>query len=108
MPIPPALSCPRRWVAFGLFASLLHFQGLPAAAQEEKNPSALFRGHVGAPIPNASLPRHIPAPQGVLTLFADYPAAGQLGIPLYLVNRTSSAVSFPAQDGDIYLKLERF
>lgn len=79
--------------------------GVFARAQETKR-FATFHTYVGRPIPNVDLPKQVPAPKGELTLFADYAAADKDGVPLYLINRTDRIASFPAQDGDIYLKLE--
>lgn len=80
---------------------------LPVAGEEAKPTSAQFHAGVGVPVPNVNLPETIPAPEGELTLFADYKNAGGGKVPLYLVNRTTGRVSLSAQDGDIYLKLER-
>lgn len=56
--------------------------------------------------PNIELPSHIVAPENKLTVFADYAAPDPNGVPLYVVNRTDKAITFPSQDGDIYLMLE--
>jgi hypothetical protein len=53
-----------------------------------------------------SLPGHVVAPQGQLTLYADYADVGQETVALYLVNRTEHRLGFDSQDGDIYVKLE--
>ena len=55
---------------------------------------------------NNSLPKQVQAAIGELTLFADYAAATERGVPVYMVNRMSVPVDFRAQNGDIYLKLE--
>lgn len=69
--------------------------------------------------PVVDLPKHVPAPTGKLTLFADFSAKVELpfgppggnsartGIPLYLVNRTAKPVALDSQDGDIHMMLER-
>jgi len=56
--------------------------------------------------PAAELPKYVVAPEGQLTLFADFehPQAG--GLPVYLVNRTAAPIRLKTQDGDLYLKLE--
>ena len=53
------------------------------------------------------LPGHIEAPDGQVTLFADYGSIRTDGrVPVYLVNRTGEPLTLNAQDGDIYIKLE--
>ncbi|HYG78446.1 MAG TPA: hypothetical protein VEK08_25825 [Planctomycetota bacterium] len=59
------------------------------------------------PKPVSALPRQVTAGDGTVSLFADYAHAKDDQITLYLVNKTKSAMSFPAQDGDLYIKLER-
>jgi hypothetical protein len=54
----------------------------------------------------SSLPEHVEAPEGQLTLFADFKDVRKDGVVLYLVNRTDDPVKFPAQGGDIFVKLE--
>ena len=58
------------------------------------------------PTPVSALPWRVTAPRGKLTLFADYEDIWQGQVVLYLVNRTSETVKFPAQDDDFYVKLE--
>ncbi len=43
---------------------------------------------------NFSLPEHIQAPAGKLSLVADFANAGDKGVPLYLINRTSRSLTF--------------
>jgi len=62
--------------------------------------------NAGPPLPGSSLPEHIIAPEGELTLFADYGDAPTSPVVLYLVNRTPHRIAFSAQDSDIYVKLE--
>lgn len=62
---------------------------------------------VGRTIPNAELPDHVPAPEGELTLFADFAAPIPGRVPLYLVNRTAKPFQFFSEEGDILIKLER-
>ncbi|MBL9200161.1 MAG: hypothetical protein JNL39_06620, partial [Opitutaceae bacterium] len=76
------------------------------AEPERLPPSALYRGGLETQIPNHALPAHVVAPEGQLTLFADYAASRAEGVLLYLVNRTGQPVLLPHQDGDLYLKLE--
>ncbi len=52
------------------------------------------------------LPKNVVAPDGQLTLFADYDDVWQNHIVLYLVNKTDNEVNVPAQDSDLYVKLE--
>jgi hypothetical protein len=66
----------------------------------------MFSGQAPTQQPNALLPVQIAAPDGQLSLFADYNAVGKDGVPLYLVNRTGRTIQFSGQDGDIYIKLE--
>ena len=90
-------------LALGLLIAQIRAQ----VVEEERNASALFGGGaVGESHPNVDLPKQVIAPEGKLTLYADYEHAGDDGIPLYLVNRSENSVSFNSQDGDIYLKLE--
>ncbi|APR81914.1 Hypothetical protein A7982_07263 [Minicystis rosea] len=60
----------------------------------------------GAARPVAALPVGVVAPEGKLTLYADYAGARGERITLYLVNRTGRSIDLPQQDGDPYLKLE--
>jgi len=78
-------------------------------AREEllsKNPSASYRGSVGLPLPVVELPEKVHAPEGSLTLWADFAAADEKGVPLYVVNQTNLAKTFDSQDHDLYIKLE--
>lgn len=67
---------------------------------------AYHSARVGSPLPISSLPENVQAPEGELTLFADF--SDVTGSPgrLYLVNRTSHRIAFSSQDGDPYVKLE--
>lgn len=96
------------WRSLLLFAILSGGSGsLPLFAQEEsKAPSANFNNFLNFPAPDVSLPKNVVAPEGKLTLFADFDATDGRGVPLYLVNRTFQKVSLSAQDSDIYVKLE--
>ncbi len=67
-------------------------------------PSAAFREGVGIPHAMVDLPAHVAAPEGKLTLWADF-ANAKDDVPLYLVNQTNQAHEFDSQDGDIYIKL---
>lgn len=60
----------------------------------------------GPPIPLARLPDRVPAPDGKLTLYADYRDRRGNYVVLYLVNRTDRDLAFASQDDDIYVKLE--
>jgi len=78
-------------------------------AREEllsKNPSATYHGGVGFPLPVVELPGKVLAPEGHLTLWADFDAADEKGVPLYLVNQTNLTRTFDSQDQDFYIKLE--
>lgn len=111
MRVPPMES----WRVCSLLAALLAgpFVLPPSLAtaaspfsRQPTNPSAEFRSSVSNARPNEALPKHVLAPPGELTLFADFQAADGNGVPLYLVNRTSTAVTPSNQGGDIYIKLE--
>ena len=56
---------------------------------------------------NASLPAHVKAAAGQVTLYADFDHADEKGVPLYLVNRSQVPLHLASQDGDLYFKLER-
>lgn len=56
--------------------------------------------------PLADLPAGVAAPDGKLTMFADFEAKKDGFVPVYVVNRTAKPVLLPAQDGDPFLKLE--
>ena len=61
----------------------------------------------GAESSNLFLPSHVEAPDGQVSLYADYGGVQSDGrVPVYLVNKTSEALVLDAQDGDIYLKLQ--
>ncbi|HEY8899465.1 MAG TPA: hypothetical protein VIM61_03580 [Chthoniobacterales bacterium] len=59
-----------------------------------------------AQTPNVELPTGVVAPEGQLSLFADYAAREADGVPLYVVNRTKETVTFDSQDGNIFVMLE--
>lgn len=53
------------------------------------------------------LPNHIEAPDGRVSLFADYESIqGNGRVPVYLVNKSAQDLVLNTQDGDIYLKLQ--
>lgn len=60
----------------------------------------------GSSISVDSLPATVKAPEGKLTLYADYADKRPGGVVLYLVNRTKEGVELDSQDNDIYIKLE--
>lgn len=66
----------------------------------------IFNGGGSSVDGTEDLPRFVEAPDGELTLFADFAATAEALVPLYLVNRTSAAVDFISQDGDLSLRLE--
>ncbi|CAN5415783.1 hypothetical protein BH09VER1_BH09VER1_55170 [soil metagenome] len=97
----------------------------PDERKEEDVARASLAGvYAGPPKPNAELPKHVPAPAGKLTFFADFAAAERnqmpeeisqymeerarqnRRVPLYLVNRTAQALNLPFQDGDANVRLE--
>lgn len=56
--------------------------------------------------PNVFLPARVVAPDGEITLYADYERAEAGRIPVYFVNRSGRPIETPHQDGDLYLKQE--
>ena len=53
------------------------------------------------------LPGHVEAPDGQVSLFADYGSPqGNGRVPVYLVNKSTRDLVLNTQDGDIYLKLQ--
>ncbi len=79
---------------------------LKAQGTNEENASLLFHGAVSLPMANVNLPPEVVAPQGQVTLFADFSRPADEGTSLYLVNRSDERLVFDSQDGDIYIKLE--
>jgi hypothetical protein len=65
-----------------------------------------FETYAGHALPNVELPAGISAKDGEVSLVADYKNAGEQGVPLYLINQTHRAISFPDQGDDLYIKLE--
>jgi hypothetical protein len=69
--------------------------------------SAEAPGTKGEPgTPTAKLPGHVLAPPGKLSLFADFKNKGDLGVPLYLVNRTGKPVELFTFNGQPFLAVE--
>ena len=60
----------------------------------------------GASLPVRALPSQVKAPDGKLTLFADYSDVRGEHVVLYVVNRTKKGLRFFSQDGDLMVKLE--
>jgi hypothetical protein len=56
--------------------------------------------------PTAKLPAHVAAPPGQLSLVADFKKKGDLGVPLYLVNRTGKPVELFTHNGQPFLAVE--
>lgn len=52
------------------------------------------------------LPERVQAPDGVVSLFADYDDLWQGGVVVYVVNKSSQPLALQAQDHEIYLKQE--
>ena len=94
----------RQAISIGI--ALLTSMGFAFPQDETPYPSATGGTGVGRPRPNVDLPKNIPAPEGQLTLFADFSGPSENKLPLYLVNRTGRDVSFPSQDHVLYIKLE--
>src|SRR5262249_26871134 len=75
----------------------------PAAVDPERPPAAHISGDAR---PIVGLPAGAAAPEGKLTLYADYDSARDEHVKVYLINRTGRTLDIPNQDGDPYLKLE--
>lgn len=94
-----------RWAIPGILGSA----GLwadPVAERQgkilEQNRSALHRSEVGQAEPMANLPAHAPAPNGKLTLWADFKTAGDtFNVPLYVINATDQPVTFVTEGLDL-------
>src|SRR6185503_7126171 len=88
--------------------SLLLICLLPLLAPSCRSSPALPpAAHVdGDARPIAELPVGVSAPEGQLTLHADYASARDQRVTVYLINRTGRTIDLPNQDGDPYLKLE--
>jgi hypothetical protein len=69
------------------------------------NASSDFRSRAHGPFPNVELPAQVIAPDGQLTLFADYSNSTKDGVPLYLINRTNRPITVPAEYDELYIKL---
>lgn len=82
------------------------FANKVANAEELINSPSWFSSRVSEPKPISSLPSVVVAPDGEVTLYADFTSAKNGSIPLYLVNRSQHHIAFPSQDGDPYIKLE--
>jgi hypothetical protein len=82
-----------------LVLGLSFFVGLAIADDTPK-----IKGEPG--IPTTRLPAHVPAPPGQLSLFADFKRKGDLGVPLYLVNRTGKPVELFTYNGRPFLAVE--
>jgi len=57
-------------------------------------------------VPLKELPARVKAPEGKLTLFADFSDVREEHVALYLVNRTGKKLEFESQDGVLYIKLQ--
>lgn len=81
--------------------------GVKARAESPGVPHRfLFSSRVTTSHALESLPEQVEAPDGQLSLVADYDDVGGHSIALYLVNRTDTRIGFFAQDSDVYVKLE--
>jgi hypothetical protein len=56
--------------------------------------------------PTAKLPAHLSAPAGQFSLFADFKKKDDLGVPLYLVNRTGKPVKLFTYNGQALIAAE--
>ncbi|MBS1120619.1 MAG: hypothetical protein H6Q90_2847 [Deltaproteobacteria bacterium] len=89
-----------RFVAIGLVVSAVSMCATMSSPAQPPPPPADVSQSI------AALPPHVVAPGGVLTLFADHGHARGDRLDLYLVNRTMATVNVPAQDNDVFAKLE--
>lgn len=94
-----------------LVAWLLGSMPLFSTAQEDDAPPpkafAMFRSKIKAILPNVDLPSHVVAPEGSLILYADFAAQDHAGVPLYLVNKTLSAIHLFTMEGSVSIQQER-
>jgi hypothetical protein len=95
----------QRWAWGATLAFVVITVSMGCAASSTEAPTRTHAISSGTR-PISDLPGGAEAPPGVLTLWADYAAAGAEEIPLYLVNRTGDPIELPAEDGDPYVKLE--
>lgn len=79
---------------------------LDASADQPDTREVFYSRRVGQPLPIATLPPHVHAPEGELTLHADFSDVSGISVAMYLVNRTPHRIGFSSQDGDPYVKLE--
>lgn len=91
---------------YSLLLALLLNGAESAAADTPEVPRVYSSSWVGSPLPVSSMPEHVVAPDGELTLYADYGDFTGDSLTLYLVNRTQQRIGFSSQDGDPYVKLE--
>lgn len=89
-----------------LLVAFLHSLAPAIRAEEQRSASPLYHANIPYPRPTVELPSQVPAPQGKVTLWADFAHAEEEGIHLYLVNRSGSMQSYSSQDNDLYIKLE--
>lgn len=119
--IDRAAKSPARRALFPVLLACCAIPFLSGAEEDEADPFApkpqpealqgpsdqYYCSNVGTALPIIDLPKHVVAPKGELTLFADFDHRDpEMGIPLYLVNRTVKIQSIPVQDEDPYTKLE--
>lgn len=90
------------FIALGLWTSAL----LAVDPEVPKSTSADFRVLVDSPFPNLTLPKHVKADPGVVTLFADFEHPAAEGVPLYIVNRSDKSLDLGTQDGSLKIKLD--
>jgi hypothetical protein len=86
-------------VPMSLVVALSCFVGLASADDPPKSKA-------GSVIPTRKLPGHVLAPHGKLSLFADFKSKRDLGVPLYLVNRTGKPVELFTYNGEPSIAVE--
>jgi hypothetical protein len=82
-----------------LLVALSSFVGLAIADDTPKAP-------MEPGVPTTKLPADVPAPPGRLALLADFKNKGDLGVPLYLVNRTGKPVELFTYNGQPFIAVE--
>ena len=65
-----------------------------------------FRTYAEHAFPNVDLPLRVTVQDGKVSIFADFDEADAKGVPIYLVNKSPTSISFGTEDGDLGIWLE--